>query len=149
MKPTIVTLVATMTLTGGIWLRAQQSDPTSPGIASASEETKSAQCEAMCAVKHRSQDPANPLAWDQELNLTDEQRIRLHALEEKANNEAKDLLTAEQQDKLKELATRQSMMQCMRPMKHAGPTDDEMGHGASVGCCSQVHGKGEEADSSH
>ena len=119
MRPTIVTLVATITLTGGIWLRAQQSDPASPGRASASEETKSAQCEAICAVKHSSQDLANPLAWDQELNLTDEQRKRLRALE-KANNEAKDLLTAEQQDKLKELATPESMMQCMHSKVSVG-----------------------------
>ena len=148
MKPTIL-LTAAITLSGGIWLRAQQSDPASPGIASASEEAKSAQCKAMCAMKHSSQDSANPLAWDQELNLTDQQRTRLRAIKEKASNEAKDLLTAEQQDKLKELATRQSMMQCMRSMKHAGPAHGEMGHGASVGCCSQMHGKGDETHSSH
>jgi Spy/CpxP family protein refolding chaperone len=102
----------------------------------------------MFAMKHSSQNPANLLGWDQKLNLTDEQRARLRAIEDKAAKEAKDLLTAEQQDKLEELATPQSMMQCMPPMKHAGPTAGEIEHGVSVGC-SHVHGKAEEAHSSH
>ena len=102
MKPTIL-LAAAITLTGGIWLSAQQSDPASPEPLSASAETNSARCEAMCAMKHSSQNPANLLAWDQELDLTDGQRAQLRAIEEKASNEAKDLLTVEQQDKLKEL----------------------------------------------
>ena len=148
MKPTIL-LAVTITLTGGIWLSAQRSDPASPEPLSASVETNNARCEAMSMMKHSSQDPANLLAWDEELDLTDGQGAQLRAIEEKASNEAKDLLTVEQQDKLKELGTRQSMRQGMRPMKHAGPTDGEMGHRPSIGYCSQVHGKGEETHPSH
>jgi Spy/CpxP family protein refolding chaperone len=69
------------------------------------------------------------------LNLTDEQRTRLRAIEEKASKEAKDLLTVEQQEKLRELANPESMMQCM---------------GSKVSArCSEMHDKAEEAHSSH
>jgi hypothetical protein len=136
MKPTIVTLAAALTVASGIWIRAQESDPASIETSSTSAEiTQSTRCEAMCVMKHDSQNPANLLAWNGELNLTDEQRTRLRAIEENASREAKDLLTIEQQEKLKELATHESMMQYMRSSK------------VSAGC-SEMH-KAEEAHSSH
>jgi hypothetical protein len=147
MKPTIL-LAAAITLTGGICVRAQQSDPENIGKASASEETQSTRCKAMCAVKYSSQNPANLLAWDQELNLSNEQRAGIRAIEDKASHDAKDLLTAEQRERLKELATSQPMMQCMQPVKHAGPTGGENGNGMSVGC-SQAHGQAEGAHPFH
>ena len=133
MKPTIVTLAAALTVASGIWLRAQEGDPARTETSSASAETQSARCEAMCAMKPSSQNSANLLAWNRELNLTDEQRTRLRAIEEKASKEAKDLLTVEQQEQLKELANPESMMQCMRRSK------------VSAGCSD----KAEEAHSSH
>jgi hypothetical protein len=136
MKPSIVTLAAALTVASGIWLHAQESDPARIETSSASAEiTQSTRCEAMCVMKHSSQNPANLLACNRELNLTDEQRTRLRAIEEKASREAKDLLTVEQQEKLKELATPESMMQCMRSSK------------VSAGR-SEMH-KAEEAHSSH
>jgi hypothetical protein len=148
MKPTIVTLAAALVLTGGIWLRAQQSEPAPTETASASGETKGARCEAMCAMKHTSQNPADLLAWNQKLNLSDKQRVRLRAIEDKATNEAKALLSAEQQDKLKELSRSQSMMQCMYLMKHAVQTDAKIGDDMSVGC-SHMEEKAEAPSSSH
>lgn len=142
MKLAIVRLAAALSLTAGICLRAQQGDPASPGTSSASAETQSARCDAICAVEPRSPNPSSPLAWEQELTLTDEQRTRVRAIEDKALADAKDLLTAEQQEKLKELAKPESMMQCMRAMKHAGPTAGEIG-------CSQAHGQAEGPHTSH
>ena len=52
---------------------------------------------------------------------------------DKASNEAKDFLTAEPQEKLKELAKPESMMQCMRPTQRAEATDGQVGHHVSVG----------------
>jgi hypothetical protein len=99
-------------------------------------------------MKHSSQNPANILNWDQALNLTDEQRARLRAIEDKASNEAKELLTVEQQEKLKALAKPESMMQCVRAMKHPEATDEQIGHDLSLGC-SEIYDKGEDAHSSH
>jgi hypothetical protein len=141
MKTTIL-LAAALTVTGGIWLRAQQSEPASPGTTSASEPTESAQCEAMCARKQSGQRSANLPGWDQERNLSDEQRARLRAIEDKAVADAKDVLTSEQQEKLKELANSQLLRSCLHSAKHAGPTAGEIGHGVSVGC-SQAHGQAE------
>ena len=124
MKPTLL-LAAAITASGGIWLRAQQSDPENIRKASASEGTQSTRCEAMCAMKHSSQNSTNLLRWEKELNLTDEQRAGIRAIEDEAAHDAKDLLTTEQQEKLKELATPQSMMRCMHPAKYAGPTVGE------------------------
>lgn len=76
MKPTIVTLAVALTLSGGIWLRAQQSERENIAKASASEETHNARCEATCAMKHSSQNLASLLVWAEGLNLTDEQRTR-------------------------------------------------------------------------
>jgi Spy/CpxP family protein refolding chaperone len=136
MKPTIVTWAAALTVVSGVWLYAQESDSARRETSSASAETpQSTRCEAMCVMKHSSQNPANLLAWNRELNLTDEQRTRLRAIEEKASSEAKDLLTVEQHGKLKELATPESMMQCMRSST------------VSAGC-SEMH-KAEEPHSSH
>jgi hypothetical protein len=89
MKTTIL-LAAGITVSGGIWLRAQQSEPGNIGKASAPEETQSTRCEAMCAIKHSSQNPANLLPLAQELNLSDEQGARIRAVEEKAAHDAKD-----------------------------------------------------------
>ena len=86
--------------------------------------------------------------WEQELNHTDEQRTRLRAIEDKASNEAKDFLTAEPQEKLKELAKPESVMQCMRPIQHAEATHGEVGHHVSVGCL-EIQDKAEKAHSSH
>jgi Spy/CpxP family protein refolding chaperone len=147
MKTTIL-LAAAITVSGGIWLRAQQSEPENLGKASAAEAAQSTRCEAMCAMKHSSQNPANILNWDQALNLTDEQRARLRAIEDKASNEAKELLTVEQQEKLKELAKPESMMRCMRAMKHPEATDEQIGHDASLGC-SEMDDKAEGAHPSH
>ena len=146
MKTTTLTLAAAITLTGEIWLRAQ-SEPEKIGKASAPEAAQSTRWEAMCAMKHSSQNPANILARDQGLNLTDEQRARLRAIEDKASNEAKELLAVEQQEKLKELAKPASMMECMRAMKHAKATGEQIGHDVSLGCSGKD--KGEEAHSSH
>lgn len=99
-------------------------------------------------MEPRSPNPSSPLAWEQELTLTDEQRTRLRAIEDKALVDAKDLLTAEQQEKLKELAKPESMMQCVRAMKHPEATDEQIGHDLSLGC-SEIYDKGEDAHSSH
>ena len=63
----------------------------------------------MCGIKDNSQKPGNLLGWEQELNLTEEQRARLRAIEDKATNEAKAMLTTEQQDKLNEHSKSQSI----------------------------------------
>jgi hypothetical protein len=144
MKTTIL-LATAIAVTGGIWLRAQQSEPANME-ASASGAIQSARGEATCAMKHNSQNSAHLLAWDQELNLTDEQRAGLRAIQDKAGADAKDLLTADQQEKLKELATPPSMMQCMHPMRHTAPSAGEIEHGVSASC-SQAHGQAEEAHS--
>jgi hypothetical protein len=68
--------------------------------------------------------------------------------QDKASNEAKDFLTAEPQEKLKELAKPESVMQCMRPIQHAEATDGEVGHHVSVGCL-EIQDKAEKAHSSH
>jgi Spy/CpxP family protein refolding chaperone len=70
--------------------------------------------------------PGNLLGWEQELNLTEEQRARLRAIEDKATDEAKAMLTTEQQDKLKELSKSQSIMKCMGLMKHGEQTDGKI-----------------------
>ena len=126
---------------------ARQSDPGGTGTSSASAETKSAQCEPVCAVKHRSQNPASALAWEQELNRCQQQCTRVRAIEDKASNEAKDFLTAEPQEKLKELAKPESMMQCMRPTQRAEATDGQVGH--HVSSAAQKFKKAEKAHSSH
>ena len=74
--------------------------------------------------------------------------VCLRAIEDKASNEAKDFLTAEPQEKLKELAKPESVMQCMRPIQHAEATDGEVGHHVSVGCL-EIQDKAEKAHSSH
>jgi hypothetical protein len=76
MKPTVVTLAMALTLSGEIWLRAQQSERENIAKASASEENHNARCEATCAMKHSSQNLASLLVWGEGLNLTDEQRTR-------------------------------------------------------------------------
>ena len=104
MKTTIL-LAAAITVSGGIWLRAQQSEPENLGKASAAEAAQSTRCEAK-------------------------------------------LLTVEQQEKLKALAKPESIMQCMRAMKHPEATDEQIGHDLSLGC-SEIDDKGEDAHSSH
>ena len=150
MKTTILTLTAALVLTGGIWLRAQQSDEGSTGTASGSDESKTAmveQCRHMCAIQYNPESPGSLLAWKQELNLTEDQAASLRTVEEKAIGDAKALLTAEQLGKLKELAQNMkphSMMQCMQGMMHGmhgvkGKTGDAMSM-----CCSPMHGKAEQ-----
>ena len=150
MKTTILTLTAALVLTGGIWLRAQQSDEGSTGTASGSDESKTAmveQCRHMCAIQYNPESPGSLLAWKQELNLTEDQAATLRTVEEKAIGDAKALLTAEQLGKLKELAQNvkpQSMMQCMQGMVHGmHGVKGKMGDAMSM-CCSPMHGKAEQ-----
>jgi hypothetical protein len=149
-KTTILTLTAALVLTGGIWLRAQQSDEGSTGPASGSDESKTAtveQCRHMCAIQYNPESPGSLLAWKQELSLTEDQAASLRTVEEKAIGDAKALLTAEQLGKLKELAQNMkphSMMQCMQGMMRGmhgvkGKTGDPMSM-----CCSPMHGKAEQ-----
>jgi hypothetical protein len=122
MRTTILTLTAALVLvlTSGLWLRAQQSDEGSTGTMTGSQESETAmvdQCRHMCAIQYIPDSPGSLLAWKQELSLTEDQAASLRTVEEKATNDAKALLTAEQLGKLKELAENtkpQSMMQCMQ-----------------------------------
>ncbi len=130
-------------LTGGIWLRAQQSDEASTATASGSDESKTAmveQCKRMCAIQYNPESPESLLAWTQELNLTEDQAASLRTVEEKATGDAKALLTAEQVGKLKELAQNvkpHSMTQGMHGAK--GKTGD-----AKSMCCSPTHVNAEQ-----
>jgi hypothetical protein len=149
MKTTILTLTAALVLTGGIWLRAQQSDEGSTGTASGSDESKTAmveQCRHMCAIQYNPESPGSLLAWKQELSLTEDPAASLRTVEEKAIGDAKALLTAEQLGKLKELAQNvkpQSMMQCMQGMMHGmHGVKGKMGDAMSM-CCSPS-GKAEQ-----
>ena len=70
----------------------------------------------MCTTEHNRVSPESLLAWKQELSLTEDQVTNLRTVEEKAITDAKALLSAEQVDKLKELARDakpESMMRCM------------------------------------
>ena len=74
MKTTILTVTAALVLTGGIWLRAQQSDEAVTGPPTGSDESNAAMiehCTHMCATQHNPESPENLLAWKQELSLTD------------------------------------------------------------------------------
>jgi hypothetical protein len=150
MKTRILTLTAALVLTGGIWLRAQQSDEGSTGTASGSDESKTVmieQCRHMCAIQYNPESPGSLLAWKQELSLTEDQAASLRTVEEKAIGDAKALLTAEQLGKLKELAQNvkpQSMMRCMQGMVHGmHGVKGKMGYATSM-CCSPMHGKAEQ-----
>jgi hypothetical protein len=143
MRTTILTVTATLVLTGGIWLHAQQSDERVTGTPSGSDESKTAMiehCKHMCATQHNPESPESLLARKQELSLTEDQVTNLRTVEEKAISDAKALLSAEQVDKLKQLARDskpQSMMQCMmHGMK------DKMEDAMSMHC-PPMHGKGE------
>jgi hypothetical protein len=143
MRTTIFTVTAALTLTGGIWLHAQQSEEGMTGTPTGADESKTAMiehCKHMCATEHDPESPESLLAWKQELSLTEDQAASLRTVEEKATNEAKALLSADQLAKLKELAENtkpQSMMQCMQEMK-----EGKRGHATSM-CCSPMHGKAE------
>ena len=146
MRTTIFAVTAALTLTGGIWLHAQQSEEGKTGTPGESDESKVAMiehCKHMCATQHNPESPESLLAWKQELSLTEDQAASLRTVEEKATHDAKALLSAEQLGKLKELAENtkpQSMMQCMQDMKHG--KEGKMGHATSM-CCSPMHGKAE------
>ena len=139
MKTTILTVTAALVLTGGIWLRAQQSDEGVTGTPSGSDESKTAMiehCKHMCATQENPESPERLLAWKQELSLTEDQVINLRTVEDKAISDAKALLSAEQVDKLKKLARDtkpQSMMQGMK---------DKMEDAMSMHC-PPMHGKAE------
>ena len=107
MRTTIFTVTAALTLTGGIWLHAQQSDEGMTGTPGGSDGSKTAMiehCKHMCATQHKPESPESLLAWKEELSLTEDQTASLRAVEEKATNDSKALLSAEQLGKLKELA---------------------------------------------
>ena len=143
MKTTILTVTAALVLTGGIWLRAQQSDEGVAGAPGGSDESKTAMiehCKHMCATKHNPESPESLLAWKQELSLTEDQVTSLRTVEEKAISDAKALLSAEQVDKLKELARDtkpESTMQCMMD-----GAKEKMGRAMSMHC-PPMHGKAE------
>jgi hypothetical protein len=119
MRTTILRVTAALVLTGGMFLRAQQSDEGVTGPPSGSDGSKTAMiedCKHMCATRHNPESPESLLAWKQELNLTEDQVTTLRMVEGKAISDAKALLSAEQVDKLKELARDakpESMMRCM------------------------------------
>lgn len=143
MRKTILTVTTALVLTGGIWLRAQQSDEGVAGTPGGSDESKTAMiehCKHMCATQHNPEGPESLLAWKQELSLSEDQVTSLRTVEEKAVSDAKALLSAEQVDKLKELARDtkpESKMQCMRD-----GTKEKMGRVVSMHC-PPMHGKAE------
>lgn len=143
MKTTILTVTVALVLTGGIWLRAQQSDEGVAGASGRSDESKTAMiehCKHMCATQHNPESPESLLAWKQELSLTEDQVTSLRTVEEKAISDAKALLSAEQVDKLKELGRNtkpESTMKCM-----VDSTKEKMGRAVSMHC-SPMHGKAE------
>jgi hypothetical protein len=143
MRKTILTATVALVLTGGIWLRAEQSYEAGTGTTSGSDESKSAMiehCQHMCAAQHNPEGPASLLAWKQELSLTTDQVTNLRTLEEKTISDAKALLSAEQVDKLNELvqgAKPQSMMQCMMHGMKDKKEDAKSMH------CAPMHGKAE------
>jgi hypothetical protein len=139
MRTTIFTVTAALALTGGIWLRAQQSDEGVTGTPSGSDESKAAiieHCKHMCATQYNLESPESLLAWKQELSLTEDQVTNLRTVEEKAISDAKALLSAEQVDKLKELAQDVKPQSMMHGMK------DKMEDAISM-CCAPMHGKAE------
>jgi hypothetical protein len=143
MKTTILTVTAALVLTGGIWLRAQQSDEGVAGTPGGSNESKTAMiehCKHMCATQINPESPENLLAWKQELSLTEDQVRSLRTVEEKAVSDAKALLSAEQVGKLKELARDTKPDSTMQCMMHA--TKEKMGHAMSMHC-PPMHGKAE------
>ena len=142
MRTTILT-VAALVLTGGTWLRAQQSDEGVTGTPSGADTSKTAMsehCKHICATQHNPESPESLLAWKQELSLTEDQVTILRTLEGKAISDAKALLSAEQVDKLNELARNskpQSMMQCMMHGMRDKKDDAMSMH------CPPMHGKAE------
>ena len=83
MKTTILTVTAALVLTGGIWLRAQQSDEGVAGAPGGSDESKTAMiehCKHMCATQHNPESPESLLAWKQELSLTEDQVTNLRTV---------------------------------------------------------------------
>jgi Spy/CpxP family protein refolding chaperone len=136
-------LTAAITLITGVWLHAQESNQASSGPASTSGETKRKSCQDMCVMKGNSTRTGHLLAWRTELNLTEEQRVSLSAIENVAASKAKDLLTPEQQAKLEELS-KTPIMQCMRAVKH-GHSASEIGPAG----CAEMQGKPKEAHPSH
>ena len=143
MRTTFFTVTAALALSGGIWVRAQQSDEGVTGSPSGSDESKTAvieHCKLMCATKHNPEGPESLLAWKQELGLTEDQVTNLRTVEEKAISDAKALLSAEQVDKLKTLARDtkpESMMQCMMYGMNGNKENAMSMH------CSPMHGKAE------
>ena len=140
MKTKILTWSAVLLLAGGIGLRAQQSDE--GGTMSTTGESKSAmvdQCRHMCAVQLNPESPASLFAWKEQLELSADQADKLRSVEEKAINDAKALLTAEQLGKLETLA------KDMKPqsMMHMQGMKGKMGIAMPM-CCSQMQGKTEE-----
>ena len=143
MRKTILTVTSALVLTGGIWLRAQQSDEGVTGTPGGSDESKTAMlehCQHMCATRHNPESPESLLAWKQELSLTEDQVTNLRTVEEKAISDAKALLSPEQVDKLKELSRNTKPESMMRCMMHG--MKDKMGHAVSM-CCPPMHGKAE------
>jgi hypothetical protein len=135
MRKTILTVTTALVLTGGIWLRAQQSDEGVTGTPGGSDESKTAMvehCQHMCATQHSPESPESLLAWKQELSLTEDQVTNLRTVEEKAISDAKALLSPEQVDKLKELSGNTKPESTMRCMMHG--MKDKMGHAVSI-CC--------------
>lgn len=143
MKTTILTVTAALVLTGGIWLRAQQSDEGVTGTPSGSDASETAMiehCKHMCATQHNPESPESLLAWKQELGLTEDQVTTLRTVEEKAVSDAKALLSPEQVDKLKgpaRDAKPESMMGCMM---HG--MNDKMENATSMRC-PPTHGEAE------
>ena len=139
MRTTILTVTAALVLTGGMFLRAQQSDEGVTVTPSGSDESKTAMiehCKHMCVTQENPESPERLLAWKQELSLTEDQVTNLRTVEGKAISDAKALLSAEQVDKLKELARDakpESMMRCM---------NDRMENAMSMHCPS-MHRKAE------
>lgn len=103
-------------------------------------ESKSAmvdQCRHMCAVQLNPESPASLFAWKEQLELSADQADKLRSVEEKAINDAKALLTAEQLGKLETLA------KDMKPQMHMQGMKGKMGMAMPM-CCSQMQGKTEE-----
>ena len=141
MTTTILRVTAALVFTGGMFLRAQQSDEGVTGPPSGSDGSKTAMiedCKHMCATQHNPESPESLLARKQELSLTEDQVTAIRTVEEKAISDAKALLSPEQVDKLKKLARDakpESMMGCMM---HG--VNDKMENALSMRC-PPTHGK--------
>ena len=142
MRTTIFTVTAALMLTGGIWLRAQQSDQCVTGAPSGSDSktAMSEHCKHMCATQHNPESPESLLAWKQELSLAEDQVTNLRTVEEKAISDAKALLSAEQVDKLKQLARDSKPLIDMQCNMHG--RKDKVEAAMSMHCA-PMHGKAE------